>query len=134
MERNKRRSLAKNDLSHALKNKVLVESYGIKFLNLSGEYAQHVGYYKEGLPAYCFWNLYCKNGQPFCKAMAYGDYLGAKVRYGEEYSPVDFNSETIQKSFEMIFNQGLVDFFGGTANEINENRKSMPDWNRGDLD
>ncbi|MDD2482859.1 MAG: hypothetical protein PHE32_03465 [Candidatus Shapirobacteria bacterium] len=109
-----------------------IESVGIKMLNLGGEFAKYPGYFKEGLSAYCWWNLYCKNGQQFCKEMAHAGYIGAKVRYGEKYSQ-PFRSETIQVSFEKIFKEGLVDFFGGTADEINKNRKSMPDWNPGDL-
>ena len=124
--------LAEKDLSYALKNKVLVESYGIKFLNLGGEYALHVGTYKEGLSSLCWWNLYQNIKQKYCLSMSYEDYIMAKDFYGGEYK-IDFNSATVQSHFDKIFNEGLVDFFGGTAQEINENRKTMPDWNLGDL-
>ena len=109
-----------------------VESVGIKMYSLGGEYVSHIGYYKDGLAAYCWWNLYQKNKDKFSEDMAYSCYLVAKNLYGERYSPLTFNSDTIQNTIDKVFDKNLIAFFGGTADEINKNRESMPDWNPGD--
>ena len=116
-----------------LRESLYTESIGIKMLNLGVEYTEHIGFYKQKLSAYSWWNEYCESNDKDCKNLSYSNYLFGKTFYGERYSPISINSEIIQNTVNKIFDENLIAFFGGTAEEINKNRKTMPDWNLGDL-
>jgi hypothetical protein len=125
-------TLSRSDISGFLNWSVFVESFGIKMYQLGGDYENYVGYMKESLASDCWWNLYCKNNQTYCKEMSYGDYIALKYVYGEYYN-ISFKDQKIQDLLNNIRTQNLVKSFGGTWAEITQNIPSRPDWNLGDI-
>lgn len=125
--------LAKNDLSPYLKRTIQLESLGIKILKLGGEYENYNGFLKQQLSSDCWWNLYKKNNQTFCRDMSYSSYIFCKTYYNDQYSPVTFKDQKIQDLLNNIRTKNLVMPFGGTWTEITQNIPSRPDWNEGDI-
>lgn len=118
--------------SYALKRTVETECFGNKILNLGGDYAKYAGFIKEQLSSDCWWNLYKKTGDEFCRDMSYSSYVFCKNYYNEFYAPANFQDKKIQD----LINEArkLVSLFGGTEAEISASIIDRPDWNYGDIE
>ena len=107
------------------------ECFGIKVRSLGGDYAKYSGFVKEQLSSDCWWNLYKKTGDNFCRDMSYHSYMIAKDFYGKIYSPMTLKDKEIQ---DLINNaRKLVSLFGGTEAEISKSITDRPDWNLDDI-
>ncbi len=114
--------------SAQLKRPVLTESFGIKMLNLGGDYAKYIGFMKEQLASDCWWNLYKKNGDNFCNDMSQSTYMITKIMYNPIYAPVDFRDKEIQDLLKSVRNNNKAASFGGSWPQISANLSSRPDW------
>lgn len=96
---------------------VVTEVFGIKCLNLGGDYAKYSGYMKQQLAADFLEHLYEKTGNEYFKISAIGSYFIGKNYYGNYYSPVTLEDEKIQKLIKDVRN--LIEPIGADSwNEI----------------
>lgn len=80
-----------------LESSIITEVFGIKCLNLGGDYAKYSGFIKQQLSSDCLLNLYEKTGTKVLKIFARDSYFIGKDYYGEYYSPAKLEDEKIQK-------------------------------------
>lgn len=99
---------------------------------MGGDYAKYVGFVKQQLSSDCWWNLYKKNGEEFCRDMSYSSYIFCKTYYNEFYKPVNFKDEKIQDLIKSA--RKSVSLFGGTEAEISASIVDRPNWNLGDIE
>ena len=122
--------LAKDNVAYALKMSIETESFGIKMYQLGGDYSKYVGFMKELLSSDCWWNLYMKNSQYYCEEASKSSYIQSIFYYNDFYAPTDMKSTFIQSLLTKIREQNLATPFGGTWDEITQNIKERPDWDR----
>jgi len=110
----------------SLERPVLTEAFGIKMLQLGGDYAKYAGFIKEQLSSDCWWNLYKTTGEKICEAYSASSYMNCKEYYNEFYAPVDFRDKEIQDLINSA--RKLVSLFGGTEPEISKSIVDRPDF------
>ena len=126
-------ALAPADISYSFKRTIETEAFGIKVANLGGDYAKYGGFMKELLSSDCWWNMYKKTGQTYCRDLSYSSYLIAKTMYNQVYAPVTFQDDKIQNLLKNIRDNNLASPWGGPWSEISQNIADRPDWNPGDI-
>ena len=120
--------------SGGLERPIITESFGIKALNLGGDYTKYFGFIKEQLSSAYWWNLYKKTGNKEYESYSYSSYIFCKTYYNQVYAPTDFRDKEIQDLINNIMDQNLIIPFGDENwDKIKESIVDRPDWNLGDI-